>query len=315
MHAASLRYFEAVARAGSVRQASERLNVAASAIDRQILRLEEELGVQLYERLPRGMRLTSAGELLLRHVRQTLHEFDRLKGEIDQIKGIRTGTVRIACLDSLMVHFVPDAISTFHKTHPAVSMNVSSGTHGFVAQRIADGAADIGITFNLPAAPDHLYLDDVPMPIMAMVARRHPLARRKDIGIDDCMPYPLLLQEDTQPIRSLIDIELNILQKLKTPLVVSNSMLALKPLIREGIGIAFYTPIGFLDELASGEIVALPLAVEPFQELRLGLMFHRRRKPTPAAAAVVELMRVRLKALAAEVGRLTGSHKPRVRRR
>lgn len=305
MHAVALRYFEAVARAGSVRQASERLNVAASAIDRQILRLEEELGVQLYERLPRGMRLTAAGELLLRHVRETLHDFARLRGEIDQIKGIRSGTVRIACLDSLMLHFIPDAIGTFHRSHPAVSMSVSSGTHGFVAQRVADAEADIGITFTLKTAPDLQYLEDVPMPIMAMVARGHPLAGRKVISVDDCMPFPLLLQEDTQPIRSLIDIELHALQKLKPPIVVSNSMLALKPLIVAGIGIAFYTPIGFIDELARGDIVAVPLKVEPFQQLRVGLMFHRRRKPTPAAAAAVDLLRKRLKTLSAEVNTVT----------
>ncbi len=74
MHAAALRYLEEVARAGSIRQAAERLNVAASAINRQILKTVDEFGVQLFERLPRGLRLTPAGGLPVRHARPTLHD-------------------------------------------------------------------------------------------------------------------------------------------------------------------------------------------------------------------------------------------------
>ncbi|WP_179208886.1 LysR family transcriptional regulator [Salinicola salarius] len=66
----SLRYFEEVARQGSLRKAAERLHVAASAVNRQILKLEAELGVPLFERLPRGLRLSAAGELMLYQIRQ-----------------------------------------------------------------------------------------------------------------------------------------------------------------------------------------------------------------------------------------------------
>lgn len=303
MHAAALRYFEAVARAGSVRQASDTLNVAASAVDRQILKLEDDLGVQLFERLPRGMRLTAAGELLLRHVRDTLHDFDRLKGEIDQIKGIRSGRVRIACLDSLMVHFIPETIIAFHKSHPGVSLAVSGGSHAMISQRLADAESDIGITFNLPSAPDLEFFGDVRMPIVAMVGHGHPLAGRASVSMSECTRYPLLLQEDTWPIRSLLDVELKALQELARPLVVANSLLAMKPLIADGIGIAFYTPAGFLDELQRGDIVAVPIDHEAFQQLRIGLMLHRRRKPTPAAAAALELLRKQLVRLADQVER------------
>lgn len=304
MHAAALKYVEAVARAGSIRQAAERLNVAASAIDRQILKLEESLGVQLFERLPKGMRITVAGELVLRHVRATLHEFDRLQSEIDEIKGVKSGSIRIACLDSLMLRFLPEALASFHKLHPAVSFTVAGGTHGAIAKLLTDGQADIGITFNLPSGPELEYFDDVPMPIVAVVARDHPLAGRRKLAVEDCLAYPLLLQEDIRPIRSLIDIELLGLRDLRPPLVVSNNMMLLKPLIRQGIGIAFYSPIGYLDELASGEIVGIPLDVEPFKQLRVGLMVHRRRKPTPATSAFLDLLRARLAELGTEVERL-----------
>ncbi len=108
MHAAVLRYFEAVAEDGSIRRASERLHISASAVNRQILKLEEQLGAPLFERRPDGMRLTDAGRLVLRHARDTLHDFARLRGDIDSLRG-GGGGVTIATLDSPAVHFLPEA--------------------------------------------------------------------------------------------------------------------------------------------------------------------------------------------------------------
>ncbi len=77
MHAAVLRYFEAVAEDGSIRRASERLHISPSAVNRQILKLEDYLGTPLFERRPDGMRLTDAGRLVLRHAQATLQDFAR----------------------------------------------------------------------------------------------------------------------------------------------------------------------------------------------------------------------------------------------
>ncbi|HET9205716.1 MAG TPA: LysR family transcriptional regulator, partial [Burkholderiaceae bacterium] len=74
MHASILKYFVEVARSGSIRKAAQNLYVASSAINRQIRKLEEELGTELFDRLPSGMRLNAAGERVLQHVRGTLHD-------------------------------------------------------------------------------------------------------------------------------------------------------------------------------------------------------------------------------------------------
>ena len=136
MHASVLRYFVCVARAGSIRQASEELHVASSAISRQILKLEEELGTSLFERLPNGLRLTRAGEIVLSHARNTLHDFDIMKGELGDLEGKKTGRVRIACLDSLAIQFLPDRVMAFNRQHPAVDFYIRSDNYsqifGFV---------------------------------------------------------------------------------------------------------------------------------------------------------------------------------------
>jgi DNA-binding transcriptional LysR family regulator len=92
MHAAVLRYFDHVARQGSIRKAAEALSVASSAVNRQILRLEDEIGVPLFERSRAGVRPTAAGELLLRHVRETQIEFQRAQAEIASLAGTVSGT-------------------------------------------------------------------------------------------------------------------------------------------------------------------------------------------------------------------------------
>ncbi len=107
----------------------------------------------------------------------------------------------------------------------------------------------------------------------------------------------MLLQLDTQPIRSQIDTELQILHKLRRPLVACNNMALLKQLVLNGLGIAFYTPIGFLRELENGAVRSVPVASPSMSKLRVGLLLHRRRRPGPAASAMAEALGLALKDL------------------
>jgi DNA-binding transcriptional LysR family regulator len=121
MHAIVLKYFVEVARSGSVRKASEKLFVAASAVNRQILNLEEELGVELFDRLPNGLRLNPAGERLLRHAQETLHDFEVVRTELDALKGERTGHVKVVSMDSLFLDVLPSVVEDFSRAYPAAT--------------------------------------------------------------------------------------------------------------------------------------------------------------------------------------------------
>ncbi|MFH1796837.1 MAG: LysR family transcriptional regulator [Pseudomonadota bacterium] len=286
MHAAVLRYFVAVARAGSIRKASEELHVASSAVSRQIQKIEEELGTPLFERLPNGLRLTQAGKATLRHARATLHDFELLTGELGALKGKKTGLVSIAALDSLFVRFLPDQIKEFHKLHPAVNFRVHSGVQSRIATMVAEGEIDIGITFNLPHPEDTRFIADIPMPLMAMVSADHPLARRPSVSLSECAQYNLLLQVDTEPLRSMIEVELSSLERTGRALVTSNNLMLLRPLIEAGVGVAFYTPLGMADQIRSGTIVGVPLEGSRLGGMRLGLLVPRRRQLSQAAEAM-----------------------------
>src|ERR1700750_3359135 len=116
-HLRIMRYVDEVARTGSIRKAADQLNVTASAVNRRIMDLEDELGAPLFERLPRGVRLTAAGEVFVHYLRKQNGEVGRMKSQIEDLKGLRRGTVRIACSQALALDFLPRAISEFRKSH------------------------------------------------------------------------------------------------------------------------------------------------------------------------------------------------------
>lgn len=310
MHAAVLRYFVVVARAGSIRKASEELHVASSAVSRQIQKIEDELGTPLFERLPNGLRLTQAGMVTLRHAKATLHDFDLLKSELGALKGKNTGLVTIAALDSLFVRFLPEQIIKFHTAHPAVNFRVHSGVQSRIATMVAEGDVDIGITFNLPHPEDTEFIADIPMPLMAMVAAHHPLARLSSVSLSECAQYNLLLQVDTEPLRSLIEIELSSLERSGRALATSNNLMILRPMIEAGVGVAFYTPLGMADQIRAGTIVGIPLKGSRLGGLRIGMLVPRRRQLSRAAQAMGEQLAGALADLEQTLGTLRPEARP-----
>jgi len=109
-HLRILRYIDEVARAGSIRQAAERLHVAASAVNRRVQDIEEELGTPIFERLPRGMRLTAAGEIFVRYIRGRSADLDEVRSQIEELKGLRRGSVKLVASQALAPVFMPRAV-------------------------------------------------------------------------------------------------------------------------------------------------------------------------------------------------------------
>ena len=288
MHAAVLRYFEAVAEEGSIRRASERLHISPSAVDRQILKLEDHLGTPLFERRPNGMRLTDAGQLVLNHARTTLHDFARLRGDIDDLRGIVSGEVTIATLDSLTVHFLPEAVARFVAAHPAVLVRVIALDPVEAMHSVAQGNADLGLTFSPARRRGISLLADVPSPMCAIMTPDHELAARKSVTLDECGACRLMYQDHSASMQPFFGNEMEAFKSAHKPVAISNTLAVLKRLLLRGVGIAFYTRLGFAEELASGRLVAVPLEGERLSTLRLCLIAPSDRMPTVAARAVAE---------------------------
>jgi DNA-binding transcriptional LysR family regulator len=122
-----LTYVDAVARYGSIRKAADALNIASSALNRQILDLEVDLGAPLFERLPRGVRVTSAGEAFLVYARLVISELKAVESRIEQLRGLVRGQVSVAAAESVAGELLPSAITQFQETHPYVRFHVRIG--------------------------------------------------------------------------------------------------------------------------------------------------------------------------------------------
>jgi DNA-binding transcriptional LysR family regulator len=291
LHAAVLRYLAEVARLGSIRRASATLNVASSAINRQILRLERELGTRLFDRLPSGMRLTPAGELLLRHVRATLQNFDQLLSEMDGLQGVRSGHVRLAAVDSLLVDFIPRALAEVARRYPAVTFSALAASPAAVLAGIAAGEADIGLTFVVPTSPALQLVASAPAPLGCVMAPDHALAGRESLVLADLDDHAMTLQSDSLPATADSNDEFAGFraraQARGQARFTSNSIEFQRHILRTGLGVACLTALGFQREIASGELVWVPLRTPRLRELQIGLFIPAQRTLSPAATQVV----------------------------
>jgi DNA-binding transcriptional LysR family regulator len=146
LHGIALKYFVEVARCGSL-GAAENLQVAVSAISRQITKLEQETGTLLFERQPRGMVLTEAGQLLADHARRALLDAQLVLGEISSRHASGDGMVRLASTDGFAHAFLPDVMMADHLQYPHTRFVLLVGSPEQVRHWISTGEADIGLSF------------------------------------------------------------------------------------------------------------------------------------------------------------------------
>ena len=294
MHAAALRYLREVARRGSVRKAAQTLNVASSAVNRQILKLETELNVRLFDRLPDGMRLTPAGEILLRHVHQTLQGYERSLADIDGLRGIRSGHVRISTLDSMLFDLLPEVLENCATRYPAISFAVTAAAPTEIVRQVQSAEADLGLTFAAPFGPTLQTVAGAAAPVGAIMAASHPLAGRKLLSFDDLLPYPALIQRDTLPPPAFASDEYAAFRAAVQVRFSSNDIDFIKRMLRAGLGVGFYTRFAFSQEIASREMIWVPLASQRMTEQRVVLIVPTQRTLSPACNLVVGMIGQRL---------------------
>ncbi|WP_445491548.1 LysR family transcriptional regulator [Rhodopseudomonas sp. RCAM05734] len=283
LHAAALYYFREVARVGSIRKAAAILNVAASALNRQIINLENRLGTPLFDRLPGGMRLTVAGELLLRHVVDTLHDFDRVRVTIDDLKAARSGHVALAALDSLLVDFLPRAIDRFRVDFPAVTYSVMAAQPPEVPTMVAAGDIDMGFTFVGQIPHSVRFMAEISAPIGVVMRADHPLANKLAVDFDEVSRYPMLAQSGPLPRGADMDAAFATFKSQLKPTILSNSIQMLKLAVMLNMGVSLFTRLGFLHEIEQGDIAWRPLNSPGINTLRIGLMVSAQRELSPPA--------------------------------
>ncbi|MDE2238957.1 MAG: LysR family transcriptional regulator [Rhodospirillales bacterium] len=222
-HLTSLRYIEAVAKSGSIRRAAESLAINSTALNRRILAVEADLGVPIFERLPRGVRLSAAGEILLQHIRDQLGDMDRVKGLIADLSGERRGHVSIACSQALLPYFLPEQISLYRRAHPGVTFGVHVRDRDEAEQSLISREADIALVFEPVRMSDLELLLAVRQRIEAVLHPDHPLAAKKTLRLRECLSFPIALPTAPYGVRHLLENATRRSSLKLTPVVESDS--------------------------------------------------------------------------------------------
>ncbi len=293
-HVSALRYFYEVARGGSIRAASEGLNIAPSAISRQIGKLEEEVGEALFERRARGMVLTPAGQVYQVYVLDALMSLRRLHSEISELRGLKRGQVRVATIEGLVTSFLSRAVSDFRKELPGITFEVTITSADDVITRIQSGAADIGLAFNAPATSAIDYTRRIPDPVAAIMAPSYSLADKSHLSLRDVLQHPIAIPVQTFGIRNLLDHACREARLALSPALETNSIEALRSFARHGDGIAFLHSYAVENDLRSGALIAVDLRVPSLRIGTIDLCVLSERRLPVAAREFLDFLERRL---------------------
>lgn len=285
MHALTPHQFiDVIARAGSIRKAAEVLAITSTALNRRVLALEEELGLPIFERLPRGVRLSTAGELLVTHLRNQSSDFERLRSQLADLAGERRGHVSIACSQALLPFFMPEQIGRYRRDHPGVGFSVRLRDRAAAEAALVEHAADLALIFEPIRLSEVQILSAVRQQIHAVMAVDHPLARNETVRLRDCADYPIGLPTVQYGVRALIDLAiLRLSVRLRVVLESDNFDFLRRYPAQESL-ISFQIPIGLPGAGVIEGVVSRPVDTRDLPEGRLYLC-QLRGRTLPVAAA------------------------------
>lgn len=259
-HQRVLKYVDEVARTGSIRRAADKLNVTASALNRRVLDIEEELGHPLFERHARGMRLTAAGEAFLRYVRADASNIARLQSEIEDMAGFRRGEVRLFANQAVAYDLLPREIQAYRKQHPLVRFAVTISNRLEGMQALADYSSDLAIMFNPERSSDLEPIAHVSERLYAVLGAKHPLAKRKSIRMHEIVQYPLAMPASGLGSRTILDAFFARSSLRYSVGVESNSFDLLMAYCKLEPGVTFQVHIGTPPEKGRDGLVSRPIA-------------------------------------------------------
>jgi DNA-binding transcriptional LysR family regulator len=289
-HLKLLTHVVEVARMGSIRKAAEHLNLTPSAMNRRIQDLEAEIGTPLFERRPRGVKLTTAGEMFVRYARSQIADAERMKSHVEDLRGLRRGPVLIACSQALAFDFLASQIAGFQKLHPKVIFDLKVMDHDRALAALAAYDVDLALIFRPAMWPTLRVIARVPQRLVAIVRADHPLAGKKTVRLSECSQYPAALPDRTLSGRQILD-EVTTRRDLHLNMQAeSNSFEMLRGLVFRCNMISFQIEIGAPSGDLGMGLVGCPIDARDVPTADLVLCQLRGRGLSVAAATFAEVL-------------------------
>jgi DNA-binding transcriptional LysR family regulator len=276
MNLGHLAVFHAVATQGNVSRAAERLMVSQPAISKQVRQLERALGAALFERLPRGMRLTRAGELLAGYAARLFALEAEAERAIAELQGLRRGRLVVGASNTIGMYLLPDVFVRFRRRFPGVELQLEIAHTDAIARWLDRGAIDLALTESLPAeastgggGADERLISDVFAHdrLIAIASPRHPLARRSPSGHGRPKPIraaalcrePFIVRETGSGTESLAERALAERGLRIDPAMSLASTEAIKRAVMGGAGVAIVSELSAANEIHAGRLAHVPV--------------------------------------------------------
>ncbi len=287
-----LRHVVAVARAGSFTAASAALAVTQSSVTKSVAETERLLGIKLFERLPRGVQVTAAGETFVPRAERILNDADELMEDLASLRTLERGKLRIGVAPAAFVTFLESTVSAFARVYPGLSVSVSEGTVADLTQAALNGEVDLVVGGVNYLDREDMFTTQVAKLYSFVIARSdHPLTVKGSPDGAELLKYPVIMPE-AGPVADRVLAAAY--QAAGLSPVPAQYVCDYFPLVRQLVQatdaispVVSLAPasLRFRDEFAVFEGVLL------LNEQYLGVAHAVRRSPGPAARAFIEIFR------------------------
>lgn len=279
-------YVVAVADAGGFTAAARERFVSQPALSQAVRKVERELGVDLFVRAGRDVRLTAAGEAFVDRARPVLRDVDGLRGAVDAVAGLRTGHLDLVCLPTLSVEPMVDLVGAFRVAHPGVTVRLAEPEDvADIEARIRTGRSEVAITEAPRSVADDLVVHTLGEQEIAVVLPPGMRGRRRRVAVAELADVPLIATPVGTSTRRLVDDAFAAVGAAPSIAVETGHREAVVPLVLAGAGATFVAPAARRAAAAAGAATA---ALDP-PLVRTVALLHRPPPLSPAAQAFVDL--------------------------
>jgi DNA-binding transcriptional LysR family regulator len=283
------RVFYWTAKTGSLSRAAELLFITQPAVTHTIKQLEAKLGGQLFFRMAKGVKLTAEGEVLYRYIEQAYSFMETGERMLSEMHNLQSGEISIGASDTLCKHYLMPYLERFHIQYPDIRIRVTNRTTPETITLLKEGKIDFGIV-HMPAADKQLeFRPSMPLQDILVCGRAYSELGKHILKLEKINEYPLLLLEKGSSTRRFLDEQAESQGIKLTPELELGSFDLLAQFARSGFGLAFLIREYVADDLASGELIEIPLH-QPSPARSVGIATLRGVPISAAAKRFLELL-------------------------
>ena len=281
-----LRTFKTVADLTSFSLAAQRLKLSQPSVSYQVKELEETLGLPLLDRLGKRVQLTEAGTVLYGYARRMLDVLDEATIAIEEMRGIKRGSLRVGASTTVGIYLLPAALGAFKKLHPGLVISLEIGTRARVQEQVLRNELDLAVVGPALKDPELAIIPFLSDELVVVAPAGHPLAEERGLTLKDLAGQPFIMREASSGSRwSLEKAARKSGAKLSVAMELGSNG-AIKHAVESGLGLAVISRYATALEFASGRLVELNVRGFPIQRDWHIVHLRRRKLPAPVTAFI-----------------------------